>query len=111
MFGKWKSLANLRRGLEMSLTMNLFGLPEVLVIHSKYEAATTVILKDLVQYKIRAVVLILDPESVCEDCASESIRRLSRQAYPDAESLVTVKYFGIPREYVETVSDKVNASC
>lgn len=110
MFGKWKNLANLRKGLEQALTSSFFGIPEVLVVHDKYSAALIAILTELSQYKIRIIVLSLDPDIVCKDCASAHIRDLIEKSYPGAPSLVTVKYFGIPKEYVKAVTAKVEAS-
>lgn len=111
MFGKWRNLSELRKGLELSLTMSLFGIPEVLVVHIKYDKDLRKLLQELSQYKIQLIVLSLDPDNVCEDCASIYVRELIDKAYPDARSIASVKFFGIKPRYANDVTTKVNASC
>lgn len=111
MFGKRKNLSELRKGLELSLTMSLFGIPEVLVVHIKYDDALRRILQELAQYKIQLIILSLDSETVCEDCASIYIRELIDKAYPDAKGIASIKFFGIKPQYANEVAGKVNASC
>lgn len=107
MFGKWKSQSNLRKGIEHSLMMSFFGIPEILVIHLKYEDFVRKTLIEYSHFKIRIVILILDSDAVCTDCASTYVKRLTRGVYPNAEGLVNVKYFGVPQSYVNEVTEKV----
>lgn len=109
MFARYRSLLRLRRGIEESMTSVFFGIPEVLVVHYKFDAALLQILNELAKYKVRLVVLSLDSDNVCTDCASIYVKELVAKTYPGAEGIVNVRYFGIPQEYVNEVSAKVSS--
>lgn len=112
MFGKLKNLRRLERGLEVTMTMNLFGLPEILVVHHKYTAFTTKKINILKKTHPTATVttLLLNPEWTCEQHAAQAIRTLMHARKYDKPDLVTVRYFGFDQKYVDEVGRQLNVS-
>lgn len=107
-FRNLRNLLELQKGFELALTSSLFGIPEILVVHIKYDDYVFKSLTDLAQYKLRIRVIVLDPDSCCEDCTGSLIKHMIDREFPGAQSLVNVKYFGISQEYIDMVAEKVN---
>lgn len=112
MFAKYVNLRNLERGIEASMTMNLFGLPEILIAHYKYAGFVSQKVFNLKKSHPTATLTILTihPDWTCEVHAAECIKSLMRQRGYERPDMVTIRYFGIEQGYVNKVGKLLNVT-